>query len=507
MQPTKARHGLRVTVRLHGIVVEQRVHWGRIGVVELGGNGPDAIPTPSGRPLLRAEFEGRAHVRLDPVEPTASPGSLHPGDGWHWSDGQGVDVDLDLIPHIPARRRGSHPGGDMALLVMVLTLAVGVSQASLLMQLLLPQSAASASTVEEPTPELLARLLKRDLDGADQGVTEHRERPDHQRGARGLYMPAGQEDGHLQRNGGGKEAGDEVRRASSPEEELAAAQPETSTDDSGHAALDHQPDGLELPDAPGSRQRNLFADTDPPRLEDVFDATDPIERFVGWGFRDWFDVADARPEMEARWRRHLDVARTRLAIDPDDPAALNVVGYYAYLAENSELARETYRRYTRLHPEDPAGYNNLALTFKRTGDYAQEEALYRRALELDPYDQNVMNNLAVNLAHQGRHAEALRVMDRLAEVDPDDPYADLHRAKIYATMGKRERALRYLRKALEGVEDLDTMHHIEFRQDIRVDPAFARLRNDRRFSRLLRKHYGEQADYLVQGPGRGGWGG
>lgn len=502
MRHTSTRHGLRVTVRLHGAVVEQRVHWAGFGPIELGGDGPDAIPTPSGRALVRAHFEQRTRVRIEPVEPSADPGSLVPGASWRWSNGHGVDVDLDLVPRIPARRRGTQPGGDVALLVMVLMLAVGVSQASLIAALLFPESASASMTVDEPTPELLARLLKRDLDGAEEGVAEYRERPAHDRGMRSLYMPAGQEDGHLERNGGGKERGDEVRRASDPDEEPGPEAPESAIAAASEAGQSGDLQGLEVPDAPPTPRTPLLADDDPLRLEDLFDPADPIERFVGWGFRDWFDVADARPELEARWKRQLDVARTRLAIDPDDPAALNVVGYYAYLAENSELARQTYDRYTRLHPEDPAGYNNLALTFKRTGDYAEEEALYRRALELDPLDPNVLNNLAVNLAHQGRHGEALRVMEQLEELDPGDPYADLHRAKIYAAMGKRERALRFLRRALEGVQDLDTMHHIEFRQDIRVDPAFDGMRGERRFVRLLRAHYGDEADYLVQGPGR-----
>lgn len=502
MRHTTPRHGLRVTVRLHGGVVEQRVHWGGRGGVDLGGDGPDAIPTPSGEALVRAHFEDRARVRLEPVDPSADPGALVPGQTWSWSNGHGVDVDLDLVPRIPARRRGSQPGGDVALLVMVLMLAVGVSQASLIAELLFPQSAAASMSVEEPTPELLARLLKKDLDGEDEGVAQRSDRPDHAKGLRGLYMPAGQEDGFIDRNGGGKERGDDVRRASDPEEDPGSKDAEPVVADADDPGMDGDLKGLEVPEAPPSSLDELLSADDRPRLEDLFDPADPIERFVGWGFRDWFDVADARPEVEARWKRQLDVARTRLAIDPDDPAALNVVGYYAYLAENSELARQTYDRYTRLHPEDPAGYNNLALTFKRTGEYSEEEALYRHALELNPYDPNVLNNLAVNLAHQGRHGEALRVMSQLEELDPGDPYADLHRAKIYAAMGKRERSLRFLRKALEGVQDLDTMHHIEFRQDIRVDPAFDTMRTERRFVRLLRKHYGDEADYLVQGPGR-----
>ena len=85
MPHTSTRHGLRVTVRLHGTVVEQRVHWRTRGAILLGGDGPDAIPTPSGQALVGARFESSDRVAIEPIEPTASPGILMPGQGWRWS--------------------------------------------------------------------------------------------------------------------------------------------------------------------------------------------------------------------------------------------------------------------------------------------------------------------------------------------------------------------------------------------------------------------------------------
>ena len=65
---------------------------------------------------------------------------------------------------------------------------------------------------------------------------------------------------------------------------------------------------------------------------------------------------------------------------------------------------------------------------------------------------------------------------------------------------KEEKAYRLLRRALDGVAALDTLHHIEFRQDIRIDPAFATMRKQRRFEHLLRRYYGDDAEFLVSGP-------
>ena len=88
-------------------------------------------------------------------------------------------------------------------------------------------------------------------------------------------------------------------------------------------------------------------------------------------------------------------------------------------------------------------------------------------------------------------------MEQLDTIDPGNPYNDLHRSKIYAAMGKREKSYRYLRAALEGVAGLDTLHHIEFRQDIRLEPAYHKMRSERRFAKLIREFYGDEADYLI----------
>ena len=79
---------------------------------------------------------------------------------------------------------------------------------------------------------------------------------------------------------------------------------------------------------------------------------------------------------------------------------------------------------------------------------------------------------------------------------PDDAYADLHRAKTYALMGDEPKAYKFLEKSLKSMRKLDTLHNIEFQQDIRVDPAFLTMRKAERFKRLLLRYYGKR---------QGGW--
>lgn len=337
--------------------------------------------------------------------------------------------------------------------------------------------------------EYLARLLRNDTDGEDEGVIEHEiERPTADRKTEKpnqFYMPAGAEGPATRMGGAATTAPTPVRTMSkedkvalpaerSPSEEAAEKGPEIQQLEAA-GKDDAVAEGLEV--KPSDEQKGEQA---------------AAEEQEGWGFRSWYDEEDAAMdnlEIEVMLR----AAKGRLRIDPDDAAALSILSYYQYLAQDFDAAKKTYDRFIELFPDDAAGYNNKALVYKRLGEYQKEESLYRVALGLSPDDVTALNNLGVNLSHQKRFDEALKVMESLEVLDPKDPYAELHRSKIYAEMGNDEEALRHLELALEGMEQLDTLHHIEFRQDIRLDPSFAKLREGFRFRAILDRYYGKDS--------------
>ena len=180
--------------------------------------------------------------------------------------------------------------------------------------------------------------------------------------------------------------------------------------------------------------------------------------------------------------RARTLAKDQLRRDPDDLSALEVLSFTQYLEGQDAAANATVERMLTLAPEHAVAWNNRGLLAKRRRDYRAEEEHYRRALAAKPGDETFQNNLALCLAHQGRLAEARAAIGTLAA--SGDPYVELHRAKIAAISGEDGAALRSLERAVGGLAGMDALHQIEFRQDVRIEPAFDRLRGQPRFQAL-----------------------
>lgn len=485
------QHALVATVWLHGHPAQElRVPAGRSLVV--GPRGGLITPCPEGAPwVVRADWVGRDRLRLRDGRGVEHP--LAPGEEVTFGLGD-VRVALRIVPDAPLRRTTPVAwAASASWLVAVMATSLLVAQGEVVMR-----NRCLWFGIDCPPPQqgllgaeelgMLTRLLQQDVDGEDRGViTVPPPRPLHEQTLPQRYMPAGDQ-GPLDQEGGANQVAPEPVRTPPGGRSRKAARP---TEIDAGQAVDV---GTPIP------ERTEAPDPDPQPAPDAVDvdeqdgdgSAERAEETRGWGMRDWID---ASPEQAERMEQELlrDLAEQRLRLDPSDPLALSILARYHYLSENLDKAESFYDRLLEVAPEDAATFNNKALVYKRRGLYAEEEGLYRVALSLDPGDTTALNNLAVNLAHQGRFDEALAIMDELETVLPDDPYSDLHRAKIHAAMGQEARALAFLEQALAGMARLDTLHHIEFRQDIRVDPSFASLRRTPEFRAILTKYYGNDS--------------
>lgn len=498
------RLALRVVVRFHGQVVEDRVFPWRSRPLTLGGEGDVVLPPPhADAPVATLTWRGQQQLRIvtyggGVMDVTADePAQLTYGP---------IQVDVGLVAQFRLPRPALLGEGDtvMGVLVIAMTLlgmyvefGLSVCYDPLLavrspeLAALCPVEPPTVATIES-TPEYIARLLNEDYDGnTDRAPVPPPESKDTDRALPSFQLPAGS-NGPLDTPGGAEETAPEPVRRPNAEDPVRTR----------HQPLPPQPlpieDGEEPePDPSGAVDPQLLLAAEDGGLEPVDPTELPAEEERGWGFQDWLDANDDRVH-KGQLEEIVALTRDRLRIDPEDPHALTQLGYFQYLAEDLAGCERTYERFIELYPDDASGYNNLGLVYKRSGKYSKEEGYYRLALALDPDDTYALNNLAVNLAHQGRFEEALAIMDEIQLLEPEDAYAQLHRAKILAAMGQGDEALEWFELALAGAGKLDTFHHIEFRQDIRVDPAFSKLRMEPEFARLLVEAYGVDAQPLLE---------
>ncbi|MFT5584467.1 MAG: tetratricopeptide (TPR) repeat protein [Cognaticolwellia sp.] len=485
-------HALNVVVRFHGAVAED-VLVGPSGTLRRGGQ----LPLASDGSMLLGTIDGPLAVVLP--EGQTRFGSLRMASGvWRFQDQAGqlhpippqASLELEFGNLTLTLRPVRHfflsrelPADMMAFGMVALCMILGGS-----IQALVSTRPAPQSMQIQESPELIARLLSQDYEGVDNGSTMME--PEFAPQYTDFFLPAGDKGNFNKMQAGAEEPKDARDQANSPKQEMApqdehSEMPETL--DEAEQEAGPKPAKKRLPDGD-----TLDGADDKAEKESASDAENE-----GWGYK---DQLPAEQKEAQRVAEELAQAEEALRLDPDSPWALAQVARYQYLSEDMQGARRTYERYIEARPESASGYNNLGLVYKRLGDFEKEEELYRLALDIEPDDTAAMNNLAVNLAHQARYEEALGLMDRVEVLEPGQPYAQLHRAKIYAAMDNPERALISLDRALAGMAALDTLHHIEFRQDIRVDPALDPLRERAAFTALLVQYYGEEGRSLVGSP-------
>ncbi len=477
---------------VHGEPVDEAfVSVGRSLIVGPGGDLD--VPAPSGAPfLLEATWNGPHEVvvtdgraRLHRLG-TLDRLDLHLGP---------VHVELSFVERFSLRRSAPFLlSASLPWAVVVVALSLLPAQGEIVAEHLCEWFGVACPVPPPPgsdggayvNAEYVARLLREDYAGDPQGGVKQDtpEQPVVMKTKE--YVPAGQFDGDRTLLGGGAQVAEETVRGD-----------DASTQRAKKRKPEAEPEPEVLPEVVLERPERVDDAVTEPTVgeaegEDQGEdesAQGVTEKEEGWGLQDWLDASPAEREIMTG----LQVARRRLAIDPDNTSALSMLAYFQYLGEDLEGAEKTYDRLIELRPEDAATWNNKALVLKRRGEYPREELLYRTALALDPEDTTAKMNLAVNLAHQGRFPEALAIMKALEVELPGDAYADLHRAKIHAEMGETDTALAFLGRAMEGMAQLDLLHHTEFRQDVRVDPSLDRIRDDPRFHAILQQHYGKDA--------------
>jgi Flp pilus assembly protein TadD len=143
--------------------------------------------------------------------------------------------------------------------------------------------------------------------------------------------------------------------------------------------------------------------------------------------------------------------RRALALDPNHPTALAVLGYVLYGAARFGEALEVFLQLTRLEPQNPQHWINVGTARRGLVDLDGALRAYTHAAELGAASADFFYN--VGLTHLDRHDyEAARAtLKRAAELAPNDASIRLEYAKVCYEALQTEEAV----AALQGWQQFD----------------------------------------------------
>jgi Tfp pilus assembly protein PilF len=161
------------------------------------------------------------------------------------------------------------------------------------------------------------------------------------------------------------------------------------------------------------------------------------------------------------------------------PARINLAHAYERLNRFDE-AIEQYRRVIALERQNFFAHNNLGVLLDRQGRYDEAIAEFEEALKSQPADPLAMRNIEPakrsKTSIQERQTQ-IQWAEENARAKPQDADASYHVARVHASYGNKNLALQWLDRSLRQGYKESTQ--------VKSDPAFANLRQDRDFELLL----------------------
>jgi eukaryotic-like serine/threonine-protein kinase len=182
---------------------------------------------------------------------------------------------------------------------------------------------------------------------------------------------------------------------------------------------------------------------------------------------------------QGAFEKSIDHARRGIELDPLTPFNQHNLGWVYYFAHRFEESIKQYRRTIAAHPLYPLGYYGLSWGLRYVGQYEEAVRAARRSVELSNDSPFMLLSFAQTLAAAGRREEAEEVFTKILELTGGNPLSPYHEAMFYSLLGEREKTLTTLERA--------SVEHEAWLVWMGVEPVFDSLRNDLRFSEILRR--------------------
>jgi predicted O-linked N-acetylglucosamine transferase (SPINDLY family) len=189
-----------------------------------------------------------------------------------------------------------------------------------------------------------------------------------------------------------------------------------------------------------------------------------------------------------------EVYRRVLAVEPEQPDALHLLGVIAHQSGRHAEAVERIEQAIAVQPSEAAFHTNLGEAYRALGAADQAVACYRRALALEPDGFEARSNLGIVLAGQGQHDEAMTCFRQALVIRPDHAASLCNLGTLSKVAGNVDQAIACLRRAIQLDPRLADAHNSLgnalkhrgqldeaeacFRRAIEITPTFVEAHNN-----------------------------
>ncbi len=137
-----------------------------------------------------------------------------------------------------------------------------------------------------------------------------------------------------------------------------------------------------------------------------------------------------------------------LALAPDEPDAVRLLGMAAQRLGNHAKAIDCFRRVLAMGPDDADLRIGLGISLFERGEADEALAHFRRACKLEPASTSAWFNLGEALGRQAHTEQAVAALQRALELEPTHLSARLSLARTHANLGQVDAAVAEFREVL-----------------------------------------------------------
>lgn len=177
-----------------------------------------------------------------------------------------------------------------------------------------------------------------------------------------------------------------------------------------------------------------------------------------------------------RFDEAIAEAKRTEELEPLSFVASSHLGWIYYLSGRNDEAIEQCRKILELDPSSFPARRYLGLAYEAKGMHAEAIAEFQTGVKLSG-SPLMLALLGHAYAVAGKKAEAQQVLNDLQQMQEQRYVSPYTVAAIYTGLGDHEQAFKWLDTAVE-TRDIWLMN-------LKVDPVFAKLRNERRFTDIL----------------------